>query len=114
MSSEEQQRIAAQRELKQKEQELKQKQAQDQQLPTNPDANTAPDVATNTTTDPNATPDNKPVKKEYPSASPVPGKDGFVFSPYNNRVLDVRGIPSGQLVKDTTYPAAEKKYFRVP
>jgi hypothetical protein len=26
----------------------------------------------------------------------------------------VRDIPSGTLVQDPTYPAAEKKYFRVP
>ena len=49
---------------------------------------------------------------EYARA--VPGKEGFVFSPYNNKVIDVRDIPSGTLVQDPTYPAAEKKYFRVP
>ncbi|BCX49557.1 hypothetical protein HAHE_34650 [Haloferula helveola] len=47
-------------------------------------------------------------------ARPVPGKPGFVFSPYNNKIIDVKGIPSGTLVADPTYPAAEKKYFRVP
>lgn len=47
-------------------------------------------------------------------ARPVPGKEGFVFSPYNNKVIDVRDIPSGTLVQDPTYPASEKKYFRVP
>lgn len=61
------------------------------------------------------TPD-KPVEKrgDYSFANPVPGKEGFVFSPYNNKVVDVRDIPSGTLVQDPTYPAAEKKYFRVP
>ena len=53
-------------------------------------------------------------KPEYSYASKVPGKEGFVFSPYNNKVVDVRDIPSGTLVQDPTYPAAEKKYFRVP
>jgi hypothetical protein len=53
-------------------------------------------------------------KTEYSYASKVPGKEGFVFSPYNNKVVDVRDIPSGTLVQDPTYPAAEKKYFRVP
>lgn len=53
-------------------------------------------------------------RKDWPFASPVPGKTGFVFSPYNNKVIDVRDIPSGMLVQDPTYPAAEKKYFRVP
>lgn len=59
---------------------------------------------------------NKPVEKrgDYAFANPVPGKEGFVFSPYNNKVVDVRDIPSGTLVQDPTYPAAEKKYFRVP
>lgn len=47
-------------------------------------------------------------------ARPVPGKEGFVFSPYNNKVIDVRDIPSGTLVQDPTYAASEKKYFRVP
>ena len=51
---------------------------------------------------------------DYPFGSKVPGKDGFVLSPYNNKLVDVRGFPSGQLVQDPTYPASEKKYFRVP
>jgi len=53
-------------------------------------------------------------KKDYAFANPVPGKEGFVFSPYNNKMVDVRDIPSGTLVQDPTYPAADKKYFRVP
>jgi len=53
-------------------------------------------------------------RTDYPFANKVPGKDGFVFSPYNNKVVDVRDIPSGTLVQDPTYPASEKKYFRVP
>lgn len=60
------------------------------------------------------TPKPKVEKKDYPFANPVPGKEGFVFSPYNNKVVDVRDIPSGQLVQDPTYPQSEKKYFRVP
>jgi len=47
-------------------------------------------------------------------AKPVPGKPGFVFSPFNNKIIDVKGIPSGTLVADPTYPRSEKKYFRVP
>ena len=34
-----------------------------------------------------------------------PGKEGFVFSPYNKKVVDVRGIPSGTLVADPMFPA---------
>ena len=58
-------------------------------------------------------PDTKP-RTDYPFANKVPGKEGFVFSPYNNKVVDVRDIPSGTLVMDPTYPPSEKKYFRVP
>lgn len=53
-------------------------------------------------------------RTEYAFANKVPGKEGFVFSPYNNKVVDVRDIPSGTLVQDPTYPPSEKKYFRVP
>ncbi|MBC7979137.1 MAG: hypothetical protein H7Y36_01070 [Armatimonadetes bacterium] len=56
----------------------------------------------------------EPKRTDYAFANPVPGKEGFVFSPYNNKLVDVRDIPSGTLVQDPTYPAAEKKYFRVP
>ncbi len=53
-------------------------------------------------------------KREYKIANKVPGKEGFVFSPFNNKVVDVCNIPSGTLVQDPTYPASEKMYFRVP
>lgn len=53
-------------------------------------------------------------KSEIQVARPVPGKPGFVFSPFNNKVIDVKGIPSGRLVADPTFPASEKKHFRVP
>ena len=69
----------------------------------NPNPNPNPNLGTN------------PVgPTDYPFASKVPGKAGFVFSPYNKQVVDVRDIPSGTLVQDPTYPASEKKYFRVP
>ena len=50
---------------------------------------------------------------DYPFASKVPGKIGFVFSPYGKQVVDVRDIPSGTLVEDPHFPG-QKKYFRVP
>jgi len=53
-------------------------------------------------------------KREYDVASKVPGKEGFVLSPYNNKMIDVRDIPPGTLVSDPTFPPSEKKYFRVP
>jgi hypothetical protein len=49
-----------------------------------------------------------------PEASPVPNQPGFVFSPHNGKIVDVRNIPSGTLVADPMYPPTEKKHFRVP
>lgn len=49
-----------------------------------------------------------------PTAIPVPGKEGLVFSPYNNKLIDVRGMAPGRLVADPTYPMSERKFFRVP
>lgn len=49
-----------------------------------------------------------------PFGNSVPGKEGFVFSPFNNKIVDVTGIPGGTLVADPSYTAGEKKYFRVP
>ena len=74
-----------------------------------PDENTNTGNTTETKTQPPAEKRN-----DFAFANKVPGKEGFVFSPYNNKVVDVRDIPSGTLVQDPTYPAAEKKYFRVP
>jgi outer membrane murein-binding lipoprotein Lpp len=53
-------------------------------------------------------------QKKYPTAVAVPGKLGFVHSPFNNKVIDVRDMASGTLVADPSYPAADKKHFRVP
>lgn len=53
-------------------------------------------------------------KSPIPVARPVPGKPGFVFSPFNNKLIDAKGLPSGTLVADPTYPPSEKKHFRVP
>ncbi|WP_353566575.1 hypothetical protein [Haloferula sargassicola] len=47
-------------------------------------------------------------------ATAVPGKAGFVFSPFNNKIIDVKGIPPGTLVVDPTFPPSEKKCLRVP
>jgi hypothetical protein len=81
-------------------------------------ASTAP-AAPKTATAPTKTPEApKPrveeKRPEYSVANKVPGKEGFVFSPYNNKVVDVRDIPSGTLVQDPTYTGAGKGYFRVP
>ena len=53
-------------------------------------------------------------RSDFAFANKVPGKDGFVFSPYNNKIVDVREIPSGTLVQDPTYTGDGKGYFRVP
>ena len=53
-------------------------------------------------------------KKEIPVARPIPGKPGFVFSPFNNKPIDVKGFPPGSLVADPHYATSEKKHFRVP
>ena len=55
-----------------------------------------------------------PARRDYPTAKMAPGRDGFVLSPYNNKLILVRGIPSGTILPDATYPASENKFFRVP
>lgn len=103
LTSEEQQKIEEQREKMRLEALAKENQLPNQQTtPTN--------VTENTIVEPPAI----KTTSDYPFGTPVPGKEGYVFSPYNNKLLDVRGIPSGTLVQDTTYPPTEKKYFRVP
>jgi hypothetical protein len=105
VTSQDQQKIQEQRDrMKENEEKVKTEATTDVPKET-------PETTTTTTT-----PD-KPVEKprsDYSFANPVPGKEGFVFSPYNNKLVDVRDIPSGTLVQDPTYPASEKKYFRVP
>jgi hypothetical protein len=115
LTPEEQEKINKQREEKRKrEEEAKNEQGgtttpdgeQAKVEPTNPDAGGEKPGAGAT----------KPAqeKKEIPVARPVPGKPGFVFSPFNNKVIDVKGFPPGSLVADPTYATSEKKHFRVP
>lgn len=58
----------------------------------------------------------KPIESKdgYPTATPLPDKPGFVYSPYNNKVVDIRDIPSGTLVADPHFQPSEKKFFRAP
>lgn len=48
------------------------------------------------------TPTPPPDVKNYPVAQKVPGKDGFVISPYDGAAgyIDVRGFPPGTEVRD--------------
>jgi hypothetical protein len=54
-----------------------------------------------------------PGGSDYRRAILIPGKEGFVFNPFTNNPVDVRGIPSGTLVRDPQDPNTEHK-FRVP
>jgi hypothetical protein len=74
---------------------------------------TAPDPGKEETTTASAPP-VKEKRKEYPTATKAPGKDGFVLSPYNNKLVDVRGMASGTLVQDPTYSGEGSGRFRVP
>lgn len=78
-----------------------------------PDPQPGPSPQPDPQPDPQPRPKPEPPVK-YPVAQAVPGRPGFVFSPYNNKVIEVSGIASGTLVTDPHFPAAEKKYFRVP
>ena len=51
--------------------------------------------------------------KNYPTASPVPGKPGFVFNPYTHNIVDVKGIAAGKLCRDPEDVDTTHK-FRVP
>ncbi|MEJ6578208.1 MAG: hypothetical protein QNL33_11145 [Akkermansiaceae bacterium] len=52
-------------------------------------------------------------KPKYRTAVKIPGKSGFVYNPWTNKAVDVRGIPSGELVRDPQDSNPDHK-FRVP
>ena len=61
----------------------------------------------------------EPKRFDYPTAKKVPGQEGVVLSPYNNKPVSIRNedgtlIPSRTLVSDPTYQPSEKKRFFVP
>jgi len=53
------------------------------------------------------------IKPKYRTAVKIPGKLGFVYNPWTNKAVDVRGIPSGELVRDPQDSNPDHK-FRVP
>lgn len=54
-----------------------------------------------------------PPNGEWPTAVPIPDKDGFCFNPFTQTEVDVRGIPARSLVRDPQDPDPNHK-FRVP
>lgn len=105
---------AKREELRKKEEQRKRELGLMEPTETKPTDRTKPKDTTSGTElpPPPKPPDNKP--KTHPVAAAVPGKPGFVFSPFNNKVVDVRGVASGKVVSDPNYPMEEKKWFRVP
>ncbi len=56
-----------------------------------------------------------PVKRtsKYRTARAIVTKPGYVFNPWTNKAVDVRGIPSGTLIRDPNDGNPDHK-FRVP
>lgn len=48
-----------------------------------------------------------------PISTPVPDRPGFVFNPFNNRIIDARGIPADTLIRDPQDSNPEY-IFRIP
>ena len=113
LSAAEQQKVKEQSELAQKQEDLKKEEAL-KSAPPQSTPGTTPGSTTGPTTPGAEAPKPPTEKRDFAYANKVPGKEGFVFSPFNNKVIDVRDIPSGTLVQDPTYPASEMKRFRVP
>jgi hypothetical protein len=105
MTPAEQQKIKEQRDKMKESEDLVQKEA-----PKEPGTETPPTTPGGGTVNPPTV----EKRADYPVASKVPGKDGYVFSPFNNKLIDVKDMPSGTLVSDPTYPESAKKFFRVP
>lgn len=114
VSAEEQQKIKERREQLKKEEEAAGREGTgtDESVTDRPKEKPEGGSTAGTSDTPKPSQETKPAS--IPVARPVPGKPGMVFSPFNNKIIDVKGIPSGKLVADPTFPASEKKHFRVP
>lgn len=55
-----------------------------------------------------------PLSTEVPHALPVPGREGYVFSPFHNKVVDCKGFARGTLVFDPYDTEKPRRKFRVP
>jgi len=80
-----------------------------------------PSMTTTPPTPDSAPPDTAPVaptappvaKGDYPYGIPIPGKPGYVYSPFTpNRPVDVKGFAPGTEVKDPY--TTETRIFLVP
>ena len=49
-----------------------------------------------------------------PYAEPVPGREGFVFSPYHNKVVECKGLKRGTKVFDPYDTTQPRRVFLVP
>jgi hypothetical protein len=69
-----------------------------------------PDLRDRWLAEPPPAPPSPQISDAHPVASPVPGKPGFVFSPFTNRIIDVKGILPGTAVMDPE----SNRIFRLP
>ncbi len=60
-----------------------------------------------------STPQEEPAPPKYKVAEHIPNRPGYVFNPWTNEVVDVRGIPAGSLIRDPKDSDTNHK-FRVP
>jgi hypothetical protein len=79
---------------------------------TSPTASVQTEAEAQPAATPRATPRVTVNETQFPVAKPVPGKPGFVYSPFesNGTMIDVTGYSSGQKVKDP----GTNKIFIVP
>ncbi|MCW1924862.1 hypothetical protein OKA05_20030 [Luteolibacter arcticus] len=52
--------------------------------------------------------------QSLPEAKPVPGKPGFFFSPYDNKIIDSNGSDPGAVLQDPGAPEGTQRLFRIP